>query len=114
MKLQTLADVRTLVEKHLPAEYRSKFTPLSDWHDEELVLGISRLVQSGMIDEGNDIRMRRVRAQICKSLNRLDFAPEPLPPVNIWNDYPVGIRPIDELSAEATTVRHGLSLFFQF
>jgi hypothetical protein len=26
MELTTLADVRTLVEKHLPAEYRSKFT----------------------------------------------------------------------------------------
>ena len=28
MELATLADVRALVEKHLPAEYRSKFT----WH----------------------------------------------------------------------------------
>ena len=26
MELTTLADVRALVEKHLPAEYRSKFT----------------------------------------------------------------------------------------
>jgi len=26
MELATLADVRILVEKHLPAEYRSKFT----------------------------------------------------------------------------------------
>ena len=26
MELETLADVRSLVEKHLPAEYRSKFT----------------------------------------------------------------------------------------
>ena len=26
MELTTLADVRMLVEKHLPAEYRSKFT----------------------------------------------------------------------------------------
>jgi hypothetical protein len=26
LTLETLADVRTLVEKHLPAEYRSKFT----------------------------------------------------------------------------------------
>jgi hypothetical protein len=26
MELETLADVRTLVEKHLPKEYRSKFT----------------------------------------------------------------------------------------
>jgi hypothetical protein len=26
LTLQTLADVRSLVEKHLPAEYRSKFT----------------------------------------------------------------------------------------
>jgi hypothetical protein len=26
MELTTLADVRTLVEKHLPAEYRAKFT----------------------------------------------------------------------------------------
>jgi hypothetical protein len=26
MELATLADVRALVEKHLPAEYRSKFT----------------------------------------------------------------------------------------
>jgi hypothetical protein len=26
LTLKTLADVRTLVERHLPAEYRSKFT----------------------------------------------------------------------------------------
>ena len=26
MELETLADVRILVEKHLPKEYRSKFT----------------------------------------------------------------------------------------
>jgi len=34
MKLGTLADVRTLVEKHLPAEYRAKFTcaPMSNWY----------------------------------------------------------------------------------
>ena len=43
MELATLADVRALVEKHLPAEYRSKFT----WHQ---LAGLLRRAAEGRQD----------------------------------------------------------------
>jgi hypothetical protein len=46
--LETLADVRTLVEKHLPAEYRSKFT----WRK---LAGLLKRVAEGQTGRGRGV-----------------------------------------------------------
>jgi hypothetical protein len=65
MELATLADVRILVEKHLPAEYRSKFS----WRQ---LAGLLRRAAEGQQDVAEVSRALRIVLQLRACYRALD------------------------------------------
>ena len=74
---------RTLIQSQ--AARHAQVSTLSDWHYKKLFVLIGGVVQHGMIDKRNYIRMGSTVGGVCQPLNCFDLATKPLPPRPIQN-----------------------------